>query len=370
VHFGGLLQYIVHGIILFGSLFALVLALGQLCLTKRSRNNYLLASAFFLLGIWQALGGIMYIEEARRIAFNIFSISVPVFYFSIPLLYFYFKSVLNDRFRLRLSHSLHFIPPLASTILLVPGAGEKFDLYRSMNLSGHPPWEARETLMALIMYSSMVLFMGYLALLTTEILDILKDTQADRVRHVRTALYGVGILFAISAFWFLDRIFTLGYPWVIYCSVTFMLVAIYLLSNRYPEYLHIIRLEAERVRYVRSQINNIDSEIVAAKLHEIMNERKAYRNENISLGDLAAELGVTPHQLSEIINRRLNTSFYMLVNEYRIMEAKDRLVGLPERTILAVAYDVGFNSSSAFYKAFKQIAGVTPTRYREDNLRK
>ncbi len=370
MHISGLLKYIVHGIILFGGVFALVLSMGQLCLTNKRRNNYLLASAFFLLGVWQVSGGIMYLEAARHLAFNVFALSVPVFYFSIPLLYFYFKSVLNNEFRLTARHLPHFILPVLSVFILAPRIGEKFDLYRIMNFSGHPSWEAGEIVIALVMYSSMVLFVIYQAVLTMDIIDLLGDAQADKKRHILTALYGIGFLFSISLFWFVDRIFALGLPWVIYCCVTFVLVGIYLVSNRYPEYLLIIRLEAERVRYVRSQIHNLNADLIVKQLQEIMRTKKAYRNENISLKALAAELSITPHQLSEIINSRLNTSFYMMVNEYRIMEARDLLIRLPERTILAVAYDVGFNSSSAFYNAFKQIVGVTPTHYREENLRK
>jgi AraC-like DNA-binding protein len=366
VHVGGIFQYTVHIIIIFGGGFALVLAMGQLALRDRGLNNYLLAAAFVLLGTWQTLGGIMFIDAAGKLAFNVFVISVPVFYFSLPFLYFYFKSVLHHGFRLKAVHALHFLPPAASLVLLLPYSWKKFDLYKVMNLSGHGSWTVHEIVAAAVMYSSMVIFTAYLARIVADILDLLKDTRSDRVGHIRTALFGAMFLILVNVFWFVDRALSLGLSWVSYCCVTAVLIGIYVLSNRYPEYLLIIRLEAERVRYARSQIEKLDAGLVVKKLHEIMSVRKAYRDERISLKGLASELSVTAHQLSEIINTRLGTSFYAMVNEYRVREAKELLVRHPERTILAIAFDVGFNSASAFYNAFRRVAGVTPTRYREE----
>jgi AraC-like DNA-binding protein len=370
VYVSGVWRYVVHVIIIFGGGFSLVLAMGQLALRERGLNNYLLAAAFLLLGIWQTLGGIVLIDAVGMLDFNVFVISVPVFYFSLPFLYFYFKSVLHHEFRLKIPHALHFLPPALSLLLLLPYSWKKFDLYRIMNLSGHASWNVHEIIAAAVMYSSMVLFSGYLVLIVADILDLLRDTRADRMRHIRTALCGAVFLILINIFWFVDRAFSLGLSWISYCCVTVVLVAIYILSNRYPEYLLIIRLEAERVRYARSQIEKLDAGMVVEKLHEIMTVRKAYRDEHISLKGLASELSVTTHQLSEIINTRLNTSFYAMVNDYRIEEAKQLLVRHPERAILAIAFDVGFNSASAFYNAFRKIAGVTPTRYRDEGPEK
>ena len=44
------------------------------------------------------------------------------------------------------------------------------------------------------------------------------------------------------------------------------------------------------------------------------------------------------------------------------------LVRDPERSVISVAYEVGFNSKSSFYDAFSRYTGVTPQTYRKKFL--
>ena len=70
--------------------------------------------------------------------------------------------------------------------------------------------------------------------------------------------------------------------------------------------------------------------------------------------------------LSQALNGVLGVSFSDFVNGYRVDEAK-RLLRDPARqddTILAVLYDAGFNSKSAFNRVFKLRTGETPSSYR------
>jgi AraC-like DNA-binding protein len=61
----------------------------------------------------------------------------------------------------------------------------------------------------------------------------------------------------------------------------------------------------------------------------------------------------------------MGMNFYNLVNEYRIKEVKDRLKSdkYKRLTILAIAYDSGFNSKSSFNTIFKEKTGQTPSEY-------
>lgn len=103
------------------------------------------------------------------------------------------------------------------------------------------------------------------------------------------------------------------------------------------------------------------------KLTYILEIEKIYQEDNLSLNSLAEKLSVSPRFLSWLINNRMNTNFYNLINQYRVEEAKKLLVSkqYSENAILRIAYDVGFNSKSAFNRAFKKITKITPSDYKK-----
>ena len=102
---------------------------------------------------------------------------------------------------------------------------------------------------------------------------------------------------------------------------------------------------------------------------DLMKESRLYSNENLTLKELAVKLSLTPHQLSQLLNDKLNTNFSTYINRYRISEAKHILLQEPDRTVLSIAFDVGFNNKSSFYEAFSKFTGKSPQRYRKEKIR-
>ena len=100
-----------------------------------------------------------------------------------------------------------------------------------------------------------------------------------------------------------------------------------------------------------------------------MKDDKAYRNPEYRLNDLSSAAGKSLHHVSQVINEKTGMSFSDFVNKFRVEEAKELLVSSKTShfTILAIAYDVGFNSKTTFYNAFKKECGITPTRYRRNS---
>jgi len=74
---------------------------------------------------------------------------------------------------------------------------------------------------------------------------------------------------------------------------------------------------------------------------------------------------MTSHQLSELLNARIGRSFNNFVNEYRVEEACRMLIEEEHRSVVSIGVAVGFNSNSAFYKAFSNIKGISPARFRK-----
>lgn len=117
-------------------------------------------------------------------------------------------------------------------------------------------------------------------------------------------------------------------------------------------------------KYEKSALDDDRLQRIAKKVENAMSQDLLYRDPNLSLWDLAKHIGVSSHYVSQALNTHLNKSFFDLVNGWRI---KDALVQLnaTDETILMIAYDVGFNSRSAFYKAFKRETGKTPSDMRQ-----
>jgi AraC-like DNA-binding protein len=101
-------------------------------------------------------------------------------------------------------------------------------------------------------------------------------------------------------------------------------------------------------------------------------EREAlWRQERLSLGDLARHLAVPEYRLRRAINAHLgHRSFSAFICGYRL-QAAARMLEDPARgaaPILAIALDCGFASVGPFNRAFRARFGMAPGEYRATRL--
>ncbi|MEH6451198.1 MAG: helix-turn-helix domain-containing protein [Oleispira sp.] len=93
-----------------------------------------------------------------------------------------------------------------------------------------------------------------------------------------------------------------------------------------------------------------------------------YRQEKLTLRDLALELALPEYKVRKVINKELGyRNFNEFINEYRINEAAQRLISEPETPISNISLDVGYRTLSSFNRAFRKEKETTPTAYRESN---
>lgn len=116
-------------------------------------------------------------------------------------------------------------------------------------------------------------------------------------------------------------------------------------------------------KYERSALSDEQAQRLARKIRSAMQNDLLYRDPNLSLWDLSKHIGVTSNYLSQTLNETIGSNFFDYVNRWRIEDAVAR-VQASDETILAIAYDAGFNSKSSFYKAFKRHVGLTPSALR------
>ena len=116
-------------------------------------------------------------------------------------------------------------------------------------------------------------------------------------------------------------------------------------------------------KYGKSGLDDTRLDRLAGKIEALMADQHLYLEPDLSLWDLANRIGVTTHYASQALNEKIGERFFDYVNRWRIRDATDRLRNT-DATILTIAYDVGFNSRSSFYTAFKRELGMTPSQYR------
>lgn len=118
-------------------------------------------------------------------------------------------------------------------------------------------------------------------------------------------------------------------------------------------------------KYGRSALTGEMRENLAARIERAMADEKLYLDPNLSLRKLASHLREHANYVSQVINTTLESTFFDYVNRWRINAALSRVKN-DDETILKIAYEVGFNSRSSFYTAFKKETGKTPTEYRRE----
>ncbi len=122
--------------------------------------------------------------------------------------------------------------------------------------------------------------------------------------------------------------------------------------------------EAVAIKYARSALDAPTRTRIRRKLAEAMTTGSLHRDSGVSLRGLCEALNENPHYVSQVINQDLSTNFYDLIKKHRVDDAMTALVAAPEKTVLEIALEVGFNSKSTFNAAFRQHAGMTPREYR------
>ncbi|RCK51738.1 hypothetical protein TH25_08700 [Thalassospira profundimaris] len=120
--------------------------------------------------------------------------------------------------------------------------------------------------------------------------------------------------------------------------------------------------DPERTRLI---LEDDDARRIRQDLEKLTSETDMMFDPLLTMPKMASAVGVKPNQLSFVLNRHIGKSFFDYVNEYRIQAATQRLIESPDRTILDIAIEVGFNSKSTFNLAFKKITGLTPSAYRQ-----
>jgi len=335
----------------------LVVAFGQLSVKKKQLNNYILASILLCFSYTNILRGFA-IPHGGTPIFHLLRITnIATYFFVGPLFMLFFSVLTESRFIYSTYQKLIFLPAPVSLVIMLAAVF----VFSS-------PQQPSPPIVPLLSHICVMWTMVFAAIVLVRTMRILGSMNRDKRKPIRFGLVfilGAFILYGIDT---VDRYLKMNTKEEIVSFSTILIVGFYLLSNRYSFYLQIFREEAKRIKYENSCIRGLNVESLVRRLTKLMETDKIYRDEELSLANLAQDLSISPHQLSEILNAQCQKNFSEYINQYRIKEIQTRLIEEPNQPILNLAFDAGYDSSSTFYSAFKKITGQTPTLYRKKHL--
>ena len=164
-----------------------------------------------------------------------------------------------------------------------------------------------------------------------------------------------------------DHIIATFLTGIIYCSTLTELLRPTVLHQVVSE---IEELPEELPKIATSGIKEEKKTEIQQKLQALMEEKKLYTDSLISVGKLSKLIGEPSYIISQVINEKMEASFYDWIAQYRVEESK-RLMTNPKTgqyTVEQIAEEVGYNSKSAFNKAFKKFTGQTPSEFRTNSI--
>ena len=167
-------------------------------------------------------------------------------------------------------------------------------------------------------------------------------------------IYMIGELFNWEVLSLVEQMIDL--IWLLFSLLIFAL-AYYAIKS--PEVFRVKR----KIKITRSDESEIAQ--IADKLERLMDQEKTFRDPNLSLNSLAAQVPTSTHMLSQVINEHFQVSYSDYVNQYRIEEFIKR-INEEKISFLTAALDVGFGSKPTFNRAFKKLKGKTPKEYFQE----
>lgn len=320
----------------------------QMSLTRRRVGRRQLSLIFFIIGLI-ILNTVFNISGYTTVT-AFFEPICNAFCFALaPLLYLYFryKHIKPGRHWFFSIHFLPFYSILIYTLMVIIKPQWGFNPIAKQLLSGT----------ALILVWNIHFFL-YLLLAFKE---WQKQTSAEPFRDL-IIFWGVGSVWIINFTLHLYRFLFSSLPEVVYLNITLLFTSMMLWVAYLEVYGAANKLPARRRNTLKSQAT-ANQHNHAIKQMVMSNEY--HKDPSLDLRKLAELIEIPYHQLSRLINDQYQMNFNEFINSIRIEEVVESLRSGQDDayTIMGLAERAGFNSSSAFYTAFRKIKGTTPKSF-------
>ena len=123
---------------------------------------------------------------------------------------------------------------------------------------------------------------------------------------------------------------------------------------------HLLRYSSTRNHCFREHEDGLSTQ----KLRQAIEYIEAHLGEDISLSDIANELGMSQYYFCHLFKRSTGMSPHQFLIRQRVERAK-HLLKQTERTVTSIALDCGFANQSHFAKYFRLCTGLNPSQFRK-----
>lgn len=342
--------------------------LSILLFTKKGKSKADLVLAFWLVLISFHLSAYYLLVTGKFIEFPyLLGIEIAFPFVHGPFLYLY-TSFLTGKKITNLKFGFHFIPTflvylVLSKFFLLPVA-EKILVYENQG-AGYTT--LLKVIHLAVIPSGVVYIILSLFLLKghrKNISDQLSSVEKINLSWLRKPMIGMAVIWLSVLFGNDVTTFMCVDLFILYIGY-FGIKQVGIFTNKMGPQLPQNEEITIPVKYQKSAIGEVLLSEIHFELSKLMDQKKLFKDPELSLDVLAKQLDVHANSLSQVINTLENKNFYDYINELRINEFKT-IVVLPENqnfTLLSLAYEVGFNSKTSFNRNFKKITGLSPTAY-------
>lgn len=104
------------------------------------------------------------------------------------------------------------------------------------------------------------------------------------------------------------------------------------------------------------------------RINKIIQYIHGHFQEDISLNELSDRLFLSVSYVSRYFKKVFGVNFKEYVNQVRLQYAVEELLN-SDKSITRIAVDNGFTNASVFHKKFSESYGISPTKYRNEQLK-
>lgn len=299
----------------------------------------------------------------------------PFFYG--PLLYLYIFYAIKSYRHFRIKDYGHFLPVILTYLYLF-----KFYFYYTatqkhlVDIGQITDYALFSKILIIAFLLSGVIYTYFSYKLLNRYQSLLQQQYAYsnkiNLNWLKGIIWGIGLVFITATVVVISRKFlTINLPFnPDYLFYTLLILGLLTLGFYGIRYQHIFiddklfpQTQTSKDAYQNSDLSKEIADEKHRQLLKFMQDEKPYLQPKLTLYALAKQLQMSPHHLSQIINRYEKQNFNDFINRYRIEAFIQNVTADPRLSYLAHAFDAGFNSKSSFNSVFKKLKGMTPSQY-------